>query len=451
MTVQDRDRRSRRMLAGLLAESHLMALEQLPAKVAEHAEPAGLAHVTIYLSDLQRHVLRNLAEEGAGECGHRNHSSELRIEGTVPGRAFQYGRLLPAVSACPGKCRWWAPLLGGSERLGLLRVTTEGDDDRTREDVQSLADAVALIVTAKRDYSDAYARTVRTETMNVAAEMQWRLLPPRSYSDGRVVISAALEPAYRVGGDAFDYALDGPLVHLSIFDAMGHDTAAGLTASLAMGASRNARRRHAELVEVTEEIEKVLVEQFEGTRYATGVVARLDTGTGLFEWVNRGHHPPILIRGGRWVAELACSPGDPMGLGLGVAPQVCREQLEPGDRLVFYTDGIPEARTTTGGEFGLSGFLDFLIRHHADRLPLPETLCRLMRRVSDHQVGEFQDDATVLFCAWLGCSPDSTERAAAVAGVPLPLRPTDGAPDPVPAIGGELPGPADVMAQDRRS
>lgn len=109
MTVQDRDRLSHRMLAGLLADSHLMPLEGLPAKIAEHAEPAGLAHVTIYLADLQRHVLRNLAEEGAGECRQRNHSSELRIEGTVPGRAFQYGRLLAAASACPGKCRWWAP------------------------------------------------------------------------------------------------------------------------------------------------------------------------------------------------------------------------------------------------------------------------------------------------------------------------------------------------------
>ncbi|MFF3950178.1 hypothetical protein ACFYYN_35985 [Streptomyces sp. NPDC001902] len=45
------------------------------------------------------------------------------------------------------------------------------------------------------------------------------------------------------------------------------------------------------------------------------------------------------------------------------------------------------------GEFGLSGFVDFLVRHHADRLPLGETLCRLMGRLSDRQVGEFQDDA----------------------------------------------------------
>ncbi|WP_319657586.1 PP2C family protein-serine/threonine phosphatase [Streptomyces sp. MI02-7b] len=235
-----------------------------------------------------------------------------------------------------------------------------------------------------------------------------------------MVIAAALEPAYRVGGDAFDYALDGPLVHLSIFDAMGHDTAAGVTAGLAMGAGRNARRRQAGLVRATEEIERALIEQFDGARYATGILACPDTRTGVLEWVNRGHHPPVLIRGGRWAAELACAPGDPMGTGLGVAPDACRARLEPGDRLVLYTDGITEARSAAGDEFGLTGLVDLLVRRHADRLPVPETLCRLMHGVADHQAGELRDDATVLFCEWLGASPDRQDLAAAAAGVPIP-------------------------------
>ncbi|MFJ4983587.1 PP2C family protein-serine/threonine phosphatase [Streptomyces sp. NPDC088732] len=408
------------MVAGLPADSRLMPLEQLPARTAEYAAAAGLAHVAVFLADLQRHVLRNLGDADWTCAGVRTHSAELRIAGTVAGRAYQYGRLLPAASPCPGGFRWWVPLLGGTERLGVLRATTYTDDARTREDLRMLADAVGLIVVAKRDSSDAHARRVRTDTMNVAAEMQWRLLPPRSYADGRVVIAAALEPAYRVGGDAFDYALDGPLVHLSIFDAMGHDTAAGVTAGLAMAAGRNARRRQADPAGTAEEIEKALVEQFGGARYATGVVARLDTRTGVPEWVNRGHHPPVLIRGRRWVRELACAPGDPMGTGLGVAPEVCRAQLEPGDRIVLYTDGITETRSVTGDELGPAGLVDFLIRSHADRLSVPETLCRFMHAVVDRHDGELRDDAAVLFCEWLGSSPDRQDRAAAEAGMPVP-------------------------------
>lgn len=177
-----------------------------------------------------------------------------------------------------------------------------------------------------------------------------------------------------------------------------------------------------------------------GERFGTGV-----TGP---EWVNRGHHPPVLIRGGRWVTKLNCPPGDPMGMGLGVVPEVCREQLEPGDRLVLYTVGITEARTAAGDEFGLPGFMEFPIRHHADRLPVPEPLCRLVNRVVTHNAGELGDDAAVLFCEWLGCCADGSDLAAAVAGVPLVRSVTGGPMARAAGMPGGLPRPADVMAPD---
>ncbi|GHH43774.1 hypothetical protein HNQ79_002601 [Streptomyces candidus] len=121
-----------------------------------------------------------------------------------------------------------------------------------------------------------------------------------------------------------------------------------------------------------------MIEQYGPTRCTTGIVADLDTSTGVFTWINRGHHPPVIIRGGRWVSELRCPPAHPMGTGLGLKTTLCREQLEPVDRIVFYTDGITEARGRGNGIFGLKRFIDFLIRHHADGLPVPETLRRLV-------------------------------------------------------------------------
>lgn len=136
-------------------------------------------------------------------------------------------------------------MLDGTERMGVLRVTAVHDDDRAREAMERLASLIALILHSRRESSDLLARLERVEPLNVAAEMQWKLMPPRVYADGRVVIAGALEPAYRISGDAFDYATDGPVVHLSVFDAMGHDTAAGLSAALAVGACRNTRRQGA--------------------------------------------------------------------------------------------------------------------------------------------------------------------------------------------------------------
>jgi hypothetical protein len=417
--METQNARSGRMLSGLLAASHLMPLEDLPDTVNERAADVGFDRVLIYLGDLQRGVLRLLTGEGLD--AHRDSGgaeAELKVEGTVAGRSYQLGRVLPALPG--GRGRWWVPLVDGAERLGVLYVMTAGpgDDARTRQDMTDLAALTALIIGSKQGSSDSYARLTRSRPMNIAAEMQWHLMPPRTYADGRVVVAGALEPAYTTSGDAYDYAMAGPVVHLSLFDAMGHDTGAGVTANLAMGTCRATRRRGGSLVEIGDAIERAIVDQFRHTRYATGILADLDTRDGTFSWVNRGHLPPLILRGGRWVTRLRCPPSHPMGTGLGLPSTVCREQLQPGDRIVLYTDGITEARRPDGSEFGLDRFTEFLIRHHADDLPVPETLRRLIGAVLDYHGGELGDDATVLLCQWLGPGSRATAGTAALAGIP---------------------------------
>lgn len=391
------------MLSGLLDASHLTSLQQLPAMVREHAAHAGLDDVLIYLSDIQEKMLRLLTGRGPDAGREADpEPAELRIDGTLAGRAFQELRVLHRGSGEGGN-QCWVPLLDGTERLGVLRVTVQPDDEDAQENMRHLASITALLVASKRVHSDSYARLVRTRSMNVAAEMQWNLLPPLTFANDDVVISAALEPAYTVGGDAFDYALAGDVVQLAVFDAMGHDVSAGLTANLAVAASRNLRREGLDLAAVSEGAEKVLVKEFgRGTRFVTAVLAELNVHTGVFRWVNRGHHPPVVIRGGRWVAALRCPPAHPLGLDLGLPVTVCQEQLEPGDRVLLYTDGVTEARNREGREFGLERFVDFVIRRHADGLPVPETLRRLVHSVLDYHDGRLQDDATVLFVEWRG-------------------------------------------------
>lgn len=239
----DREAGGWRMLAGLLADSHLLALELLPAKASEHAAQVGFTQVLIYLADLQREVLRPLT---GGRDGDAAHEAELPVDGSVAGRAYQYGTITAGAPTGSGEHHWWVPLLDGTERLGVLRITTADEDEHAGEYMNLLASAIALIIESKQGISDAHARLTRIRPMNIAAEMQWAQMAPRTYADGRVVISAAMEPAYTISSDAYDYATaarNAHTVHLAIFDAMGHDTAAGLTAHLAIGASRNARRQ----------------------------------------------------------------------------------------------------------------------------------------------------------------------------------------------------------------
>ncbi len=405
-----------RMLGGIVSGSHFVTLAGLPSLVSRHAAERGWPHVLIYVADLQEAVLSLLTGRGAdGGRVTGDLPAELPVDGTAPGRAFQLGVILPTSAK---RDQWWVPVLNGAERVGLMRITSPEHDEAAMQDMRELASLVALLLVTKRAASDAYARLVRRRRMNVSAEMEWRLMPPRTFASDRVVISALMEPAFEVSGDAFDYAVSDEVAHLCIFDAMGHDTAAGLTANLAVAACRNARRQGSTLVETAEGVEKALVEQFDYGSYATGILADLDIGTGVLTWLSRGHYPPVVIRGGRYTVPLECVPGPPMGQDLGAAG-LCREQLEPGDRLLLYTDGITEARNPEGEEFGLDRFTDFLIRHHADGLPVPETLRRLTRHHLEYHRGRLSDDATVMVLEWHGASPYAPGEAEALIGLPL--------------------------------
>ncbi|MEW2078421.1 PP2C family protein-serine/threonine phosphatase [Streptomyces sp. NPDC013433] len=393
-------------LVRLMQSSHIATFEQLPDLIAEYAAGTGAYDTAVFVVDIRETVLRRLTGKGpdAGTDG-----QEFTVQGSLPGQAYQRVDLLaePATDNVPhGRRRWWVAVTDGVERLGVLRTDTDTDDESTRQAVRDLASMTALLLLSKRSFSDSFARLVRTEPMNVAAEMQWNLTPPPAYAGHDVTVGAIMEPAYQVGGDVFDYAVTGNVLHLGVFDAMGHDTTAGITANVAVAACRNARRHGASLAETSEWVEQTLLDQFDASRYVTGILADLDMDTGRLTWVNRGHHLPILIRGNRWTIELACPPAGPMGAGLGLPVAECTEQLEPGDRLLLYTDGVVEARDIRGRQFGRDRFVDFVRRHHSGRHTLHETLRRLMAAVMDHHDGKLDDDATVLLTEWRGGHQD---------------------------------------------
>ncbi|MEU4509298.1 PP2C family protein-serine/threonine phosphatase [Nonomuraea wenchangensis] len=396
------------MLGALLRAGPPASLEDLPELVTEHAGRAGLAHPMLYVADLQQQFLLPLPGQ-RDETGAPLH--RIPIDTTVPGLAFRTMEPMQARTAVAagepaepftgeGPRRLWAPLHSGNERLGVIGVIVPHADGDLLTRLTRLAVLVTLLVQSKRAFSDVYAQLVRTRPMALSAEVLWNLMPGATFANDRVVVSAALEPAYEVGGDAFDFALNGDVLRLSIFDAMGHDTSAGLTATIAVGCWRKHRREGADVVAAGEAVDDAIARQFGTTRFATGVLADLDTRTGWLVWANRGHPAPVVLRRGQLVATLDAAFGAPMGLGLGLPTEPGRYQLEPGDRLLLYTDGVIEAQDPQGELFGLERFIDFVIKREADGVSAPETLRRLINTILDHQRGWLQDDATVLLVEW---------------------------------------------------
>ena len=296
--------------------------------------------------------------------------------------------------------RLWMPLLNGVERLGVAELALPGPPtDEEQDELRAFVSLVAELIVVNDAYSDVFARLRRRKTLSLAAEMQWELLPPMSFGTERVVVTGGLEPAYDVGGDSFDYAINGSMMDLLVIDSVGHGLTAAVLASVAVSTYRHARRNMLDLPDIAVEIDAAIAAQFGASQFATAVLARLDIDTGRLLWINAGHPEPLIVRGPSLVRPPHCPPSRPLGLQDG-RPICCETRLEPGDRLVLYTDGITEARSPDGEFFGEQRLADFISVAAAAGDPAPETVRRLMRHVLSHQADQLQDDASVVILEW---------------------------------------------------
>ena len=253
---------------------------------------------------------------------------------------------------------------------------------------------MVLLLVSGRRYTDVLLRARRVRPLSEAAEAQWDLLPPLSYAGTKVAVSGILEPAYSIGGDSFDYAVNPGRLDLTIIDAIGHGLPAVLMASAAINTLRNARREGLTLEQAYRQTDRRIAEQFGHSYYVTGQLASLDTNNGRLTWLNAGHVLPLLVRNDSFVGELACRPSMPIGLG-GPVVEIAVEQLQHGDRVLFHTDGVIESRSPDGTLFGADRLADFLVRATLDRVSVAETVRRLSAGVVAHVGAGLRDDATL--------------------------------------------------------
>ena len=322
------------------------------------------------------------------------------IEGTLAGRSFATGEIV--VVADPPTV--WIPLTEGSERLGVLELAHPSWSDEDRVAADAVIRLLVLLLISKRRYTDVVLRSRRAETLSIAAEIQWALLPPLTCWTEYVSASGILEPAYSIGGDSFDYALNASGLEFAIIDAVGHGLPAVSISVLAVNGLRNARREGHGLVTAYHQTDDALRSQFTRSAFATGQIGSLDERSGELTWINAGHPLPLLIRDGTFVGELACRPSLPMGLG-GEVVEVAVTSLQPGDRVLFHTDGVMESRSPEGEAFGVDRLADLLVRSAADGTSPAETVRRLTATILDYNGRTLRDDATLFMVEYHG-APD---------------------------------------------
>ncbi|WP_221767497.1 PP2C family protein-serine/threonine phosphatase [Nocardioides sp. LS1] len=409
------------IVAGVLdAAEAASPVEAVEAVTREFGLALGASRISFLIADLSGRALVRLAhvrleaDDGAetpDPLG-RNERRSLEESATVlpfdGGPAEQAVRSQQVRVVAPGQpgaeaedlslWRVLAPVTERGEVIGLLEIVLPQEPSQEHVgEISRLAHLLAFVVIANRRHTDLYEWGQRTRPLSLSAEIQHRLLPgPQTCEAGSFTLAGWLEPAAGIAGDTFDFSLARDLLHLSLTDAMGHGVAAALTATLCVGSLRNARNQGASLLEqvtstnaaLTEHAEQIGLEDF-----VTGLIGRVDLRTGSMELVNAAHVAPYLARGPH-VRTLDLTVDLPLGLFPGTTYNGNQLTLEPGDRIVFVTDGMLERNAVD---------VD-LAREIAQTRGLHprEAVRALADRVLEATGQALSDDATVLCLDWHG-------------------------------------------------
>lgn len=390
-----------RLLGTMIDRAHEMPPQLIAPLVSEVIAAIGGRDVAVYLQDYDQMTLVPLP--GQGLVG----GEPEPIEGSLPGRAF-LGDAMVEQSVDDG-VRLFVPLLDGSDRVGVLAFTAAIPDEDSRRLARRFAGLLADVLVTKGGYTDRFFQARRRRPMSLSAEMLWSIVPPLMMTTPQVAVAGILEPAYDVGGDIFDYALNDDVLHVAIIDAMGHGMGAAVMATVAVAAYRHARRGDVDLADLYAAIDHAVAGQFDQDSFATLQMARLDVGSGLLRWVNAGHPHPLLLRNRRVVRTLHSPTTLPAGIG-GATPHVSEEALEPGDRVLFFSDGITEEHTTGGEQFGVARLVDQLERAEQSGGPVQETVRRLSHALMRARGGATSDDATLFLLEWRNEPADHLAR-----------------------------------------
>ncbi|MET9448207.1 PP2C family protein-serine/threonine phosphatase [Streptomyces cinerochromogenes] len=355
-------------------------------------ERFAACEVAFWFVDLSGQEAVRLPRAGAVDQA-RGDAERIPLSGSVYDHVLRSQRLYQEDGGAAG-CRMVAPVTNRGDCIGALDLSVPYADDAVREAVAQAAHALAYIVVTDRRFTDLYHWGRRTTAVSLAAEIQHQLLPSASCCEAaQFTLACGLVPTDDIGGDTYDYALDEGTLHLSITDAMGHDTASALLATLAVNAVRGARRARHGVLDQAYAAHKALTEHAP-RGMVTGQLLCASLETGACDVINAGHPWPLRLRAAR-LQEVTVKINLPFGVPVPVTYEVQRLQLEPGDRLVLLTDGMTEHAAPVD--------LPAIVHDTRDEHPR-EVVRALTGAIHEACGGSPPDDATTIVLDWHGRS-----------------------------------------------
>ena len=258
--------------------------------------------------------------------------------------------------------------------------------------VLSLSVGVMLRAYVVRDHE---RRAVEQE-LAVARRVQQDLLPKQPLTAGDLEVSGMNLPCYAVGGDYFDYyPLSDGRIALAIGDVAGKGVPAALLMSKLQATLRGETSHEVTVPEVPERANRLLMESMEGSsKFVTFFYGALEPDTRRLRYSNAGHNPPYLLRATGQLEQLETG-----GLLLGIFPHARYDEgvveLQPGDVIVLFTDGVTEAEDRHKGQFGEERLIALLHEAHGgDARAIGDRICQEVLKFSKGL--QMADDLTVV-------------------------------------------------------
>lgn len=294
------------------------------------------------------------------------------------------------------------PIESESGRRGLLVVADK--ESRTgvgpfgRSDQRTLelfANQAAIALENARLHREALEKERLEREMELASEIQRRLLPTTLPEIPGFELSGWSRPAQQVGGDYYDVIeLADGRCGVVVGDVSGKGMPAALMVSTVHSALRLLLDRHDVGPELVERLNRHIAETSTPNKFITFFLAAVDAAAGELRFLNAGHNPPLLVAPGGEIRELETS-----GLPLGLLPDSTYGadtlEIAPGELLLIYSDGITEAVSPNDEQFGIAR-LEEVVRRCRDE-PLPVIIRSIDRATAEFAAGMPQaDDQTLL-------------------------------------------------------
>jgi sigma-B regulation protein RsbU (phosphoserine phosphatase) len=292
-----------------------------------------------------------------------------------------------------------APLENEGEVVGLIYVDSQvGHRSFEEADLRlltSLANVAAAKIQNARLMEAAAEKKQMDREFALAREIQQRLLPESAPSIPGYELHGSNTASRQVSGDYFDFRgrTDGKM-YAAIADVCGKGVGPALLMASLQASFHAWADESVPVSEMTGRLSEAISRRTGPDRFITFFLLLLDPLTGEVEYTNAGHNPGILLKTDGSMQELP-SHGLPLALFPGRPYTSSKFSLAPGDLVCLYTDGVTEANSPDGTEFGFPRLKEFLAKQIGH--PPTEIEDDLLKELEDHAQGEpFADDRTLL-------------------------------------------------------